>query len=80
MNGNDVLLPAQPYAKQVLTSFLAVGKSTSTHPTTTGGTSVASGTTTTTVPSAPTGTSAPQNQVVFDSNGTLPEPWNPTPC
>lgn len=77
-NGSAVLFPAQPYAHQVLTSFLKAGA------TSTGGTTSTSpghgGTTTTPTTAPATGTTVPASQVVFDNQKTLPEPWNPTPC
>jgi LCP family protein required for cell wall assembly len=72
VNGNAVLMPAQPSVHQVVASFLAVGKAT-------GSSGSGGGTkTTTTVPA--TATTVPASQVVFDNQHTLPEPWNPKPC
>jgi polyisoprenyl-teichoic acid--peptidoglycan teichoic acid transferase len=68
MNGNDVLLPAQPYDAQMVRQFRAFGSSPAK--------GVAGSTTT----AAPTTTTTPSSSVVFDNPATLPEPWNPTPC
>jgi len=67
VDGNDVLMAAQPYAQKMISSFLAFGSSST-------GTS-----TTTSAPSVAT-TTTPENQVVFDNAKNLPEPWNPKPC
>ncbi len=68
VNGSDVLMTAQPYARQMISSFLAIGSASS-----------AQSATTTSSPSAAT-TTTPESQVVFDNPKNLPEPWNPTPC
>jgi hypothetical protein len=60
-------MTAQPYAQQMISSFLAFGSSA------TSGVS-----TTTLAPSVATTT--PESQVVFDNPKDLPEPWNPKPC
>jgi LCP family protein required for cell wall assembly len=72
VDGSDVLIAAQPYARQMIAKFLAFGSS----PTSTGtGTTSAK----TTQPSVPSST-VPASQVVFDNPHSLPEPWNPKPC
>jgi LCP family protein required for cell wall assembly len=73
IGGNDVLIAAQPYARQMVSSFLAVGSSP-------GSTSTTQLATTTTTTSGATTTTVPPDQVVFDNPKTLPEPWNPKPC
>ena len=82
IDGNDVLLAAQPYAQQMISSFLAFGSS-GTSARTTAATS-AWGTATTGSASLTgaenvTTTTTPAN-VVFDNPEDLPEPWNPKPC
>ena len=72
VDGNDVLMTAQPYAQQMISSFLAIGSSTSTKAAGASGTSVPRVATTT--------ATTPESQVVFDNPKDLPEPWNPTPC
>jgi len=78
IDGNAVLIAAQPYAKRLVASFLSLGAppksggpgasaTSSTHP----GPSTTAPIATTTVPA---------DQVVFDNSKTLPEPWNPKPC
>ncbi len=69
IDGNDVLMTAQPYAQQMISSFLAIGSS---------GTK-ATGASGTSVPRVAT-TTTPEGQVVFDNPKDLPEPWNPKPC
>ena len=82
INGNDVLLAAQPYAKEMISSFLAFGAPSGT--TTTSGkakpatASVDQATTTTT--SDVTAATTPGSGVIFDNPKALPEPWNPKPC
>lgn len=70
-----VLMPAEPYASRVVKAFLNFGLPHHAGATTTTG----AGSTTTTTTGAPTST-VPQDQIVFDTPKTLPEPWNPTPC
>jgi LCP family protein required for cell wall assembly len=86
VDGNDVLMTAQPYAQQMISSFLAFGSSTGSTPTGTSasattrpGTSATQPTTTTSAPNVAT-TTTPESQVVFDNPKDLPEPWNPKPC
>lgn len=78
-NGADVLLGAQPYDREMIKKFLAIGTSASSRavtpvksgpPTTSVGSS-------TTAPSTTPTTTQPSSDVVFD---TQPEPWNGTPC
>jgi LCP family protein required for cell wall assembly len=86
IDGNDVLIAAQPYASQMISSFLKIGSpSASTGSKASGTTTTQSGTKTTqsgTTTPAPSATTpiAPANQVVFDNPKDLPEPWNPKPC
>jgi LCP family protein required for cell wall assembly len=75
IDGNDVLVAAQPYAHQMIASFLAFGSATSTARTSSAGNHAGSTTTTMT-----TSTTTPPGQVVFDNPKDLPEPWNPKPC
>jgi LCP family protein required for cell wall assembly len=70
VDGNDVLMTAQPYTQQMISSFLAIGSSA---------TGASGSSTTTSAPSAAT-TTTPESQVVFDNPKDLPEPWNPKPC
>jgi LCP family protein required for cell wall assembly len=67
IDGNDVLMAAQPYAQKMISSFLAFGSS----PRNTSTTTSAPGVTTTTTPAS---------EVVLDNPKDLPEPWNPKPC
>jgi LCP family protein required for cell wall assembly len=74
-DGADVLLPAQPYDRQMIARFLAIGEPrhrTAGAPPATPGSTPSS----TLAPSTTT-TTAPSSSVVFDSQ---PEPWNGTPC
>jgi LCP family protein required for cell wall assembly len=77
VNGNDVLIAAQPYAQQMISSFLAIGSPVSSTRT---GTSVTATTQPGTTTLAPSAITTPENQVVFDNPKHLPEPWNPRPC
>jgi LCP family protein required for cell wall assembly len=74
INGEDVLLPAEPYAETTIAHFLSGGSTTS---------ALAPG-----LPAwtghgrarlASSGGSPPPG-VVTDTPQSLPEPWNPTPC
>jgi len=70
--GQDVLLPAQPYAEDAIAHFLSSGGSTAALgpglPAWTGkGARLASG-------------GSPPSNVYTDTPQSLPEPWNPTPC
>jgi len=84
IDGNDVLLAAQPYSNEMISKFLAFGTTTST----TGASSstkasagtVVVGPAIAAVASKETTPTTPQSQVVFDNPKNLPEPWNPTPC
>ena len=84
INGNDVLLAAQPYSQEMIAKFLAFGATTSTTAKTSsakvsaGTFSVGSALATTA--SKETTPTTPRSQVVFDNPKNLPEPWNPTPC
>ena len=74
-SGADVLLPAEPFDRRMVASFLALGTARHhrAHPPTT----AAPGSTTPTT-AAPVTTTAPSSSnVVFDNQ---PEPWNGTPC
>jgi LCP family protein required for cell wall assembly len=77
IDGNDVLLAAQPYARQMISSFLAFGSAAISTGTSTAGNDAASTTTTVAVT---TSTTTPPGQVVFDNPKDLREPWNPKPC
>jgi LCP family protein required for cell wall assembly len=82
IDGNDVLIEAQPYAHRMISSFLAIGSSTAkaqagTSTSSAGKTSSAATTTTVALTVA---TTTPGGQVVFDNPRDLPEPWNPKPC
>lgn len=83
IDGNDVLLAAQPYTQQMISNFLAFGTTTSTakaSATTSGYTGNSSGSASAVTVSSETVTATPQSQVVFDNPKDLPEPWNPRPC
>jgi LCP family protein required for cell wall assembly len=83
IDGNDVLLAAQPYTQQMISNFLAFGTTTSTakaSATTSGYTGNSSGSASAVTVSSETVTATPQSQVVFDNPKGLPEPWNPRPC
>jgi LCP family protein required for cell wall assembly len=81
VDGADVLLAAQPYANQMIASFLSFG-STSASATTSSYTSPSvgtSGSARATTVSAET-QATPPSSVIFDNPKDLPEPWNPKPC
>ncbi len=84
IDGNDVLLEAQPYSNEMISSFLAFGSPKSTDGTAKASASSAenltTGTAAATTASETTGTTTPQSQVIFDNPNSLPEPWNPKPC
>jgi hypothetical protein len=83
IDGNDVLLAAQPYTQQMISNFLAFGTTTSTakaSATTSGYSGNSSGSASAVTISSETVTTTPQSQVVFDNPKDLPEPWNPRPC
>jgi LCP family protein required for cell wall assembly len=83
IDGNDVLLAAQPYAQKLISSFLAFGSTAGTAGTSTSTSyspSSSTGTAAATTASEMTQTTVPQSQVVFDNPESLPEPWNPKPC
>ncbi|MGA3353988.1 MAG: LCP family protein [Acidimicrobiales bacterium] len=82
IDGSDVLYAAQPYANQMIASFLAFGSSPATAKTSafTGGLTVTTGAAGATTLSAETQTTTPPSSVVFDNPKDLPEPWNPKPC
>jgi LCP family protein required for cell wall assembly len=71
IGGNDVLIAAQPYARQMISAFLSIGST----PHASGASSPR-----TTIAVAGLASSAPPGQVVFDNPKDLPEPWNPKPC
>jgi anionic cell wall polymer biosynthesis LytR-Cps2A-Psr (LCP) family protein len=83
VDGSDVLYAAQPYANEMIASFLAFGSASATaktsafispsvnDPTQTAGVMTMSSETQTTTPSS---------SVIFDNPKDLPEPWNPKPC
>lgn len=77
VDGSDVLLAAQPYAKQMVSSFLSLGAGTAR---TTSAVLAPQRSPIATELSATTPTTVPQSGVVFDNPQDLPEPWNPTPC
>lgn len=78
VDGADVLLAAQPYARQMISGFLSFGEPNGAKTT---AASFGPGVpTVATELSATTTTTVPQSQVVFDNPQDLPEPWNPTPC
>ena len=81
IDGADVLLPAQPYANQMIASFLAFGSASATAKTSafTSSGEGTSGSAQATTVSAETETTPPSS-VVFDNPNDLPEPWNPKPC
>jgi len=84
IGGNDVLLAAQPYSRQMISKFLAFGATASTTRATSS-TKISAGTAAVglagaTTASKETTPTTPQSQVVFDNPKNLPEPWNPTPC
>ncbi len=79
IGGADVLLAAQPYARQTIASFLAVGTSSSSTGTAKADTANARPATAKTV-SDETATTVPPSQIYFDTPQTTPEPWNPKPC
>ena len=77
----DVLLAAQPYANQMIASFLSFGSASATA-TTSSYTSPSvgtSGSARATTVSAET-QATPPSSVIFDNPKDLPEPWNPKPC
>ena len=83
IDGNDVLLAAQPYAQKMISSFLAFGSSpssTKASATTSGYSGATTGSAYGATLSNETATTVPQSQVVFDNPKDLPEPWNPRPC
>ncbi|MGA8679829.1 MAG: LCP family protein [Acidimicrobiales bacterium] len=74
IDGQDALITAQPYANNLIRSFLARG----TTPVAPGSSKASAGSspkTTTT-----TGSTVPPAGVVTDTPQSDPEPWNPTPC
>jgi LCP family protein required for cell wall assembly len=73
IGGSDVLVAAQPYAHQMISSFLAAGASPGSNATSPNGTQ-------TTKPNSSTTATTVPGQVVFDNPKSLPEPWNPKPC
>jgi LCP family protein required for cell wall assembly len=80
-SGADVLLEAQPYDRQMVAKFLAIGEphhaaATTTTTTTSPGGSTSS-TSSTSTSTTTTTTTSPPSSVVFD---TQAEPWNGTPC
>lgn len=81
IDGSDVLLAAEPYAHEMISSFLAFGApaATADAPASTTGLSSSGSTSAITVSDA-TETTTPQSQVIFDNPKDLPEPWNPKPC
>ncbi len=79
IDGNDVLIAAQPYAQTMISSFLAFGSSARKAVTRTSGTATTQPATATSAPSVTT-TTTPESQVVLDNPKDLPEPWNPKPC
>ncbi len=85
IDGMDVLIAAQPYARQMISSFLAIGSSTGATTTSQPGTSTTHSAKTSSAPTTTTlaltvATTTPESQVVFDNPKDLPEPWNPKPC
>ena len=85
IDGNDVLITAQPYAQKMISSFLAIGSSTGATATSQPGTSTTHSAKTSSAPTTTTlvltvATTTPESQVVFDNPKDLPEPWNPKPC
>ncbi len=81
VDGADVLLAAQPYANQMIASFLSFGSASATA-TTSSYTSPSvgtSGSARATTVSAET-QATPPSSVIFDNPKDLPEPWNPKPC
>jgi len=85
IDGMDVLIAAQPYARQMISSFLAFGSSTGATATSQPGTSTTHSAKTSSAPTTTTlvltvATTTPESQVVFDNPKDLPEPWNPKPC
>lgn len=77
--GSDVLMAAQPYAREMIASFLDTG--TSSHVKATDTAAFTTQRSSTTASSRASSASANlENQVVFDNPADLPEPWNPTPC
>ena len=85
IDGMDVLIAAQPYARQMISSFLAIGSSTGATATSQPGTSTTHSAKTSSAPTTTTlaltvATTTPESQVVFDNPKDLPEPWNPKPC
>ena len=82
IDGNDVLITAQPYARQMISSFLAIGSSGTSGQagTSTTASAKASSATPTTTLALTVATTTPQSQVVFDNPKDLPEPWNPKAC
>jgi len=81
IDGNDVLIEAQPYAHRMISSFLAIGSSTAKAQ---AGTSTSSRARPVPRPPRPPCTDRGYyytgGQVVFDNPRDLPEPWNPKPC
>lgn len=80
INGAAVVLPAQPYANQVIKSFLAAGTKAPSTSKSSAPPSTSPKATTTTVATGVPATTVPRSEVVFDTAPTLPEPWNPVPC
>jgi len=89
VDGNDVLLEAQPYSHEMISKFLAFGTTASTTdastsarilPATATAATASGGRPGATLASSETTATTPQSQVIFDNPKNLPEPWNPTPC
>jgi len=83
IDGSDVLYAAQPYANEMIASFLAFGSATATAKTSAFISSSLKDPTATAramTMSSETQTTTPPSSVVFDNPKDLPEPWNPKPC
>ncbi len=84
INGTDVLLPAQPYTKATIATFLAFGASSAPPATTASGSPAKKGHSKSRSASggaaSTSASSTPPSDVVTDTPQSLPEPWNPTPC
>ena len=75
--GQDVLLPAQPYAEDAIAHFLADGSpKAALGPRSPSRSNTGTGTGTT----VPTSNGSLPADVYTDTPQQLPEPWNPTPC
>ena len=76
----DVLLAAQPYAKQMIASFLAFGSPAATTTTSSARPRRPRRQRSRLQRSRPRRQTTPPSQVIFDNPKDLPEPWNPKPC